>query len=92
MEIGDSDGKGEDLEDLEGLRLELASYKKRLAQRDREVIALNRKLRRFEDLQLLLDNLKERLTEKEREASDLVLEITRRNQQLARIRDPRARI
>lgn len=89
MEIKDSKARDQELEQL---RLELDACKVRLAERDRLVLDLNRKLRRFGDLNLLLVDLKERLAEKEREASALVREVTRRNQQLARIKDPQARI
>lgn len=89
MEIKDSKARDQELGQL---RLELDACKARLAERDRLVLDLNRKLRRFEDLNLLLVDLKERLAEKEREASALVLEVTRRNQRLARVKDPQARI
>lgn len=85
------DPKARDRE-LEELRRQLDACKVRLAERDRTVLALNRRLRRFEDLRLLVEDLEERLADKEREASELVREVTRRNQQLARIKDPRARI
>ena len=89
MEI--KDPKAGDQE-LEKLRLDLDACKARLAGRDRLVLDLNRRLRRFEDLNFLLEDLKERLAAKEREASALVREVTRRNQQLGHIEDPKARI
>ena len=89
MEIEDSRTRDQELAKL---RLELDACKARLAERDRTVLDLIRKLRRFEDLRILVEDLKERLAEKEQEASGLVRDVTRRNQRLARIKDPRARI
>ncbi len=69
--------------ELERLRRELASRDEQLAQRDRTIHELSRKLRTLEDLRRVLDSRTARLAEREREVSELKRTIARRNQRLA---------
>src|SRR5215211_2020762 len=57
----------------------------RLAERDRIIYELNRKLRNFEELQRMLDERTEQLAEKEREVSRLAQEIANRNDRMAKL-------
>jgi 2-polyprenyl-3-methyl-5-hydroxy-6-metoxy-1,4-benzoquinol methylase len=56
-----------------------------LAERDRTIYELNRKLRNFEELQHILDRRTKRLAEKEREVAILVQEVAERNDRIARL-------
>jgi 2-polyprenyl-3-methyl-5-hydroxy-6-metoxy-1,4-benzoquinol methylase len=56
-----------------------------LAQRDRVIYDLRRKLRSFEELQLLLDERTEQLAQKEGEVSRLAQEVADRNDRMARL-------
>jgi hypothetical protein len=56
-----------------------------LAQRDRMIYELNRKLRNFEDLRRLLDERTRQLAEKEQEVSRLVQAVADRNDRMARL-------
>jgi 2-polyprenyl-3-methyl-5-hydroxy-6-metoxy-1,4-benzoquinol methylase len=56
-----------------------------LAERDRTIYELSRKLRNFEELKRLLDERTEQLAEKEQEASRLAQEVADRNNRLARL-------
>jgi 2-polyprenyl-3-methyl-5-hydroxy-6-metoxy-1,4-benzoquinol methylase len=56
-----------------------------LAERDRIIYELNRKLRNFEELQHLLDERTEQLAEREREVTRLAQEVADRNDRLARL-------
>jgi 2-polyprenyl-3-methyl-5-hydroxy-6-metoxy-1,4-benzoquinol methylase len=58
---------------------------KELAQRDRVIYELRRKLRSFEELQRLLDERTEQLAQKEREVSRLAQEVADRNDRMARL-------
>jgi hypothetical protein len=55
----------------------------RLAERDRIIYELNRKLRNFDELQRQLDSRTERLAQKEEEVAALVRELMDRNALLA---------
>lgn len=56
-----------------------------LAERDRVIYELNRKLRNFEELQRLLDERNRQLAEKEQEVSRLVQAVADRNDRMARL-------
>jgi O-antigen biosynthesis protein len=56
-----------------------------LAQRDRVIYDLRRKLRSFEELQRLLDERTEQLAQKEGEVSRLAQEVADRNDRMARL-------
>jgi 2-polyprenyl-3-methyl-5-hydroxy-6-metoxy-1,4-benzoquinol methylase len=56
-----------------------------LAERDRTIYELSRKLRNFEELQRLLDERTRQLAEKEQEASRLAQEVADRNDRMARL-------
>jgi O-antigen biosynthesis protein len=56
-----------------------------LAQRDRVIYDLNRKLRNFEELQRLLDERTEQLAQREREVTRLAHEVAERTDRLARL-------
>jgi methionine biosynthesis protein MetW len=58
---------------------------KELAERDRIVYALNRKIRNFEELQRILEIRTEQVAEKEREVAMLAQELAERNDELARL-------
>jgi methionine biosynthesis protein MetW len=64
-------------------RVQLLS--KELAERDRTVYELNRKLRNFEELQRILEIRTEQVAEKEREVAMLAQELAERNDELARL-------
>jgi O-antigen biosynthesis protein len=56
-----------------------------LAERDRTIYELNRRLRNFEELQNILDRRTKRLAEKEREVAMLAQEVAERNDRIARL-------
>jgi O-antigen biosynthesis protein len=56
-----------------------------LAERDRTIYELNRKLRNFEELQHMLDRRTKRLADKEREVAMLAQEVAERNDRIARL-------
>src|SRR5215211_479722 len=56
-----------------------------LAERDRIIYELNRKLRNFEELKHLLDERTEQLAQREREVSRLAQEVADRNDRMARL-------
>src|SRR5215216_6066274 len=56
-----------------------------LAERDRTIYELSRKLRNFEELQRMLDERTEQLAEKEQDVSRLAQEVADRNDQMARL-------
>jgi 2-polyprenyl-3-methyl-5-hydroxy-6-metoxy-1,4-benzoquinol methylase len=56
-----------------------------LAERDRIIYELSRKLRNFEELKRLLDERTEQLAQKEREVSRLAQEVADRNDRMARL-------
>jgi O-antigen biosynthesis protein len=56
-----------------------------LAERDRTIYELNRKLRNFEELQHILDRRTKRLADKEREVAMLAQEVAERNDRIARL-------
>jgi O-antigen biosynthesis protein len=58
---------------------------KELAQRDRVIYELSRKLRSFEEIQRLLDERTEQLAHREREVMRLVQEVADRNERMARL-------
>jgi len=64
-------------------RVQLLS--RELAERDRTIYELSRKLRNFEELQRLLDERTRQLAEKEQEVSRLAQEVADRNDQMARL-------
>jgi 2-polyprenyl-3-methyl-5-hydroxy-6-metoxy-1,4-benzoquinol methylase len=64
-------------------RVQLLS--KELAERDRTIYELNRKLRNFEELQRILEIRTEQVAEKEREVAMLAQELAERNDELARL-------
>jgi len=72
-----SEGTSAKLNDGTDLLLE------RLAERDRIIYELNRKLRNFDELQRQLDSRTERLAQKEEEVAALVRELMDRNARLA---------
>src|SRR5215216_623617 len=56
-----------------------------LAERDRTIYELSRKLRNFEELQRMLDERTEQLAEKEQDVSRLAQEIANRNDRMAKL-------
>jgi O-antigen biosynthesis protein len=56
-----------------------------LAERDRTIYELNRRLRNFEELQHILDSRTKQLAEKEREVAMLAQEVAERNDRIARL-------
>jgi 2-polyprenyl-3-methyl-5-hydroxy-6-metoxy-1,4-benzoquinol methylase len=56
-----------------------------LAERDRIIYELNRKLRNFEELKHLLDERTEQLAQREREVTKLAQEVADRNDRMARL-------
>jgi O-antigen biosynthesis protein len=56
-----------------------------LAERDRTIYELNRRLRNFEELQHILDRRTKQLAEKEREVAMLAQEVAERNDRIARL-------
>jgi 2-polyprenyl-3-methyl-5-hydroxy-6-metoxy-1,4-benzoquinol methylase len=56
-----------------------------LAERDRIIYELNRKLRNFEELKHLLDERTEQLAQREREVTKLAQEVADRNERMARL-------
>jgi 2-polyprenyl-3-methyl-5-hydroxy-6-metoxy-1,4-benzoquinol methylase len=56
-----------------------------LAERDREIYEINRRLRNFEDLKRMLDTRTKELAEKEREVTALAEEVADRSDRLARL-------
>lgn len=63
----------------ERIRRNLEIRDNQLAEKDRAILQLNRRLRKLENLRLLSESRAARLAEKERELSELKLELARRD-------------